>query len=59
MEKTFNQIDYANKFNKEHYKRVTILVPKDNENMLEWLNDHKPVSSYILKLIEDDINKNK
>lgn len=57
MEKNFNQIEYNNQFNKEHYKRVTILVPKDKENMLDWLNDHKPVSSYILKLIEDDMNK--
>lgn len=59
MKKKFNQFEYNNQFNKEHYKRVTILVPQTNSEMLEWLEKNKPTSSYILGLIEKDMKKKK
>lgn len=59
MEKKFNQFEYNNQFNKEHYKRVTILVPQTNKEMLKWLEKNKPVSSYILDLIQEDMQKKK
>lgn len=59
MKKKFNQFEYNNQFNKEHYKRVTILVPQTNNEMLEWLEKNKPTSSYILGLIEKDMKKKK
>lgn len=55
----FDPYKYMNKYNKEHYKRVTILVPQSNTEMIEHLKKHKPVSSYVLQLIEQDMKKSK
>lgn len=56
-EEAFDQFKYVNKYNKEHYKRVTVMVPQDDAELIEWLNIHKPYSGYILGLIEADMKK--
>lgn len=57
MENKFDSTKYRNQFDKENYKRVTILVPNVNTQMLNWLDKNKPVSSYILNLIDQDMKK--
>lgn len=49
---------YLNTYTKGHYKRVTVLVPKEEENILAFLKTKKPVSAYILGLIREDMKKN-
>lgn len=57
MENKFDSTKYRNQFDKENYKRVTVLVPNVNTQMLNWLDKNKPVSSYILNLIDQDMKK--
>lgn len=54
----FDQQKYINGYNKEHYKRVTVLVPKEEEDILSFLKGKKPVSTYILDLVREDMKKN-
>lgn len=56
-EEKFNKITYDNRYKKEHYKRVTVLVPLNNEKVINQLNNVDSKSAYILDLIERDINK--
>lgn len=56
-ENGFDQTKYMNDYNKEHYKRVTVLVPQSEQEVIEFLKAKKPVSSYILNLIKQDMNK--
>lgn len=53
-----NKMVYDNKYKKEHYKRVTVLVPLSNERVLNQLNKVGSKSAYILDLIEKDMKKN-
>lgn len=48
---------YDNKYKKSHYKRVTVLIPLNNEKVLNQLNKVESKSAYILDLIEKDISK--
>lgn len=52
-----NKMVYDNKYKKSHYKRVTVLVPLNNEKVLNQLNKVNSKSAYILELIEKDISK--
>ena len=52
----FNQKKYVNKFNKETYKMFPFRVRKDNKEVMEKLESQKSINSYILKLIDNDIN---
>lgn len=49
---------YLNTYTKGHYKRVTVLIPKEKEEILAFLKTKKPVSTYILELIQNDMEKN-
>lgn len=48
---------YDNTYKKNHYKRVTVLVPLNNEKVLNQLKKVNSKSAYILDLIEKDISK--
>lgn len=55
----FNQIKYMNEYKKEHYKRIEIVVPQSDTEMIEWLNEHKPYSTYFIELAKKDMKNHK
>lgn len=57
MEK-FNANDYKNKFSKENYDRITILVPKGQKDVIKEKASELNVSvnEYINSLIRKDMN---
>ena len=55
---SFNQSEYINRFNKENYKMYQFRVKKTDVNVLNHLNKIKNKNSYILSLINNDINNN-
>jgi len=57
MEKEFNQMEYINKYNKQTYKKYTIMIRKDNEAVINHLEKQANKTGYILKLIEEDMKK--
>lgn len=50
------QINYIAEYNKANYKMYTFRVRKDNNNVIEKLNNISNRNKYILDLIERDIN---
>ena len=52
----FDQKKYVNSYNKETYKSFLLRVRKDNKAIMEKLESEKNVNSYILKLIDNDVN---
>ncbi len=57
--KKINKYNYDNKYKKEHYKRVTILVPQNDLELLDYIDSMKSKSSYILGLIKKDMLEKK
>lgn len=57
MTRTKKQYDYINKFNKERYTIVRVVVPKSDTEVLEKLNTVKSKSGYIVELIKKDLQK--
>lgn len=57
MEKRFDQVAYINEFNKQTYKKYTLMIRKDNEAVIKWLEKQPNKTGYILKLIEEDMKK--
>lgn len=57
MARTKKQYDYINKFNKERYTIIRVVVPKFDTEVLEKLNTVKSKSGYILELIKKDLQK--
>lgn len=57
MTRTKKQYDYINKFNKERYTIIRVIVPKSDTEILEKLNTVKSKSGYILELIKKDLQK--
>ena len=57
MTKTKKQYDYINKFNKERYTIIRVVVPKTDIEVLEKLNTVKSKSGYIVELIKKDLQK--
>ena len=53
---SFNQSEYINRFNKENYKMYQFRVKKTDVDVLNHLNKIKNKNSYILSLINNDIN---
>lgn len=39
-------------------KEISALIPKENQKMIDWVNKHRPISYYILGLIEKDMKEN-
>ena len=52
----FDQKKYVNSYNKETYKMFPFRVRRDNKAIMEKLESEKNVNSYILKLIDNDVN---
>ena len=52
----FDQKKYVNSYNKETYKMFPFRVRRDNKAIMEKLEREKNVNSYILKLIDNDVN---
>ena len=52
----FNQQQYINKFNKETYKTIPIRIRRDNEVVMQKLNNTRNKNKYIINLIEKDVN---
>ena len=48
---------YIREYNKQNYKRITLMVPKSNEDVIEKLSSVPSMSAYILELIEKDLKK--
>ena len=57
MTRTKKQYDYINKFNKERYTIIRVVVPKTDIEVLEKLNTVKSKSGYIVELIKKDLQK--
>lgn len=55
----FNQVKYANKFNKENYKQFTLRINKKDLEVLEQLEKQSSINSYIINLIKQDIKDEK
>lgn len=52
----FDQKKYVNSYNKETYRMFPFRVRRDNRAIMEKLESEKNVNSYILKLIDNDVN---
>lgn len=57
MARTKKQYDYINKFNKERYTIIRVVVPKSDTEILEKLDTVKSKSGYIVELIKKDLQK--
>lgn len=57
MARTKKQYDYINKFNKERYTIIRVVVPKADAEVLEKLATVKSKSGYIVELIKKDLQK--
>ena len=55
----FDQVKYANKFNKNNYKQITLRINKNDEDVLNRLAKQDSVNGYIVGLIKDDIKNQK
>lgn len=50
----------SNKWNKEHMKRFTLVLHKDNdEDLIKHIDENKPVSTYLKKLVVNDMESTK
>lgn len=54
---SFNQVEYISKFNKNNYKMYQFRVKKIDKELIEYLDKKENRNSYILSLINEDINK--
>ena len=54
---SFNQVEYISKFNKNNYKMYQFRVKKNDKELIDYLDKKENRNSYILSLINDDINK--
>jgi len=52
----FDQKKYVNNYNKETYRMFPFRVRRDNKSIMEKLESERNVNSYILKLIDNDVN---
>lgn len=61
MEKSmsFNKNKYISEYNKNTYKMYQFRVRKDDKKMIKYLDNKKERNSYIVSLIDDDLNSNK
>ena len=54
---SFNHVEYISKFNKNNYKMYQFRVKKTDKELIEYLDKKENRNTYILSLINDDINK--
>ena len=53
---SFNQNTYIKEYNKNNYKMYQFRVRKNNIDMIKYLDDKADRNSYIVSLIDKDIN---
>lgn len=59
-EKSFNKLEYDNKFHKENYVRLCVSFRKTSDSdVIEKLNSIPNKADYIRQLVLDDIAKTK
>ena len=59
-EKSFNKLEYDNKFHKKNYKRYSIMFRTgSDDSVIEKLNSVPNKIDYIRQLVLDDIAKTK
>lgn len=54
----FNQKEYISNFNKDNYKMYQFRIKKSDTTIIEYLDNIENRNSYIVSLINDNINKN-
>ena len=54
---SFNHVEYISKFNKNNYKMYQFRVKKNDKELIDYLDRKENRNSYILSLINEDINK--
>ena len=53
-----HKLNYNNEYNRTNYRSFSIRFNnKSEQNIIQWLEGQKGIKSYIIKLIEDDMNK--
>ena len=55
MEKKYNQIEYQNDYNKDHYKRYGLMVSIKEKDVIKKLDSVASKNRYIIDLIKKDI----
>ena len=55
MEKNYNQIEYQNDYNKDHYKRYGLMVSIKEKDVIKKLDSVASKNRYIIDLIKKDI----
>lgn len=56
---SFNQKEYIDKYNKDTYKMYQFRVRKDHKKIIEYLDKKKERNSYIVSLIDNDLDNKK
>ena len=56
---SFDQIDYIKEFNKKNYRKYEIRIRKERNDLINWLDQKPSKNTYIIDLIEKDMNRNK
>lgn len=52
MEKNYNQIEYQNDYNKDHYKRYDLMVSIKEKDVIKKLDSVASKNRYIIDLIK-------
>lgn len=53
-------INYINNYNREHYRKYILIVRKDDDEMIDFLESIKEtqsINSYIMSLLKKDMKK--
>ena len=58
-ESKFNQTNYINEYQKQHYKGFSLRIRLDKKEVLEKLESVPSKNAYIISLIEQDIENEK
>ena len=56
MSEKFNAVKYRNEYDREHYERVNLSLPKGSKEMIveKAKASGKSISQYVLDLVKDD-----
>lgn len=55
----FNKVKYDADYKRKNYKRLSVLVPLKDAELLEYIESKKSVSSYLLELAKKDFESSK
>lgn len=54
-----NRNEYFSDYKKNRYERFTVLIPKTETEVIERLEQKKPLNKYFIDLVKEDINNEK